>query len=253
MKSCNTVLLNDSPSFVLSPCQFKTFGKVSENGGFENGYVHRNRHTEKLLLKTNSDTQYDLTDWSNHERIIAVLSDRSSGQQSEGTSVSSSSKNGLVVISRAWILAQLDAILSFSKEELNSMVLGNKMLLHFQVKGIEFARPHEVRKRAAESLIDIMYVMSISEDFLQSGVAYELEFSEINKVSINKKSLEFFLEKLCLGEGLTLNSVRERISNKPSNLEISSLSWMGTTAADVTNSRYFRFDISLLLIIIIRC
>ncbi|KAK1427175.1 hypothetical protein QVD17_15858 [Tagetes erecta] len=233
VKSCNTALINDSPSFVLSPCQFKMFGKVSENGGFENRYAHWNGHKEKLLLKTSSDTQFDLTDWSNHERIITVLSDRSSGQQSEETSISSSSKNGLVVLSRAWILTQLDAILSFSKAELNSMVLGNKMLLHFQMKGIEFARPHEVRKRAADSLVDIMYVMSISEDFLQS--AYELEFSEINKMSINKKSLEFFLEKLCLGEGLTLNSVRERISNKPSNLKISSLSWMGTTAADVTN------------------
>ncbi|KAI3671694.1 hypothetical protein L1987_87434 [Smallanthus sonchifolius] len=235
VKSCNIVLQKDSPSLVLSPCQFKISGKVSENGGFENLHGHRNRHTEKLLLKTNSDTQFDLTDWSTHERIITLFSDHSSGQQSEGTSVNSSSKNGLVVLLRAWILAQLDAILSFSKTELSSMVLGNKMLLHFQVKGIEFARPHEVRKRVGEALVDIMYVMSISEDFTQGGVAYELEFSEVSKMSINKKSLEFFLEKLCLGEGLPLYSIRERISDKPSNLKISSLSWMGTTADDVTN------------------
>ncbi|KAL8261385.1 hypothetical protein R6Q59_025434 [Mikania micrantha] len=235
VKSCNIVLQKEPPSFVLSPCQFKMFGKVSDNGSSENLNGHRNHHTEKLHSKTNSDTQFDLIDWSTHERIITLFSDHSSGQQSEGTTVSSSSKNGLVALLRAWILAQLDAILSFSKTELNSMVLGNKMLLHFQVKGNEFAKPHKVRKRAGESLVNIMYVMSISEDSMQGGVAYELEFSEVNNMSTNKKSLEFFLEKLCLGEGSPFYTVKEKIPGKPINLHISSLSWMGTTAADVTN------------------
>ncbi|KAI7727261.1 hypothetical protein M8C21_032864, partial [Ambrosia artemisiifolia] len=235
VKSCNVVVQKDSPPFVLSPFQFKMIGKVSENGSFGNLHGHKNRNTEKLLLKTDSDTQFDVTDWSTHERTIKLFSDHSSGQQNEGTSASSSSKSGLVVLPRAWILAQLDAIMSFSKTELNSMVLGNKTLLHFQVKGIGFAGAHEVRKRAAGSLVDIMYVLSISEDSLQGGVAYELEFSEVNKMSKNKKHLEFFLEKLCLGEGLPLHSVQEKISVKPSNLKISSLSWMGTTADDVTN------------------
>ncbi|KAJ0805322.1 putative AAA+ ATPase domain, ATPase, AAA-type, core, aspartate decarboxylase-like domain superfamily [Helianthus annuus] len=232
VKSCKIVLQKDSPPFILSPCRFKMIGSVSENGGFENLQGHRNRHTEKLLLQTNSDTQFDLTDWSTHERTITLFSGHSSGQQSEGTSVSSSTKNGLVVLLRAWVLAQLDAILSFSKTEQSSMVLGNKTLLHFQVKGSEFAGAREVKKRAA---VDIMYVLSFSEESLQGGVAYELEFSEANKMSVNKKRLEFFLEKLCLGEGFPLHSVKEKVSDKPSNLNISSLSWMGTTADDVTN------------------
>lgn len=234
VKSCNVVLQKDPLSFVLSPCQFKIFGKkVSENGGFENLNGQRNRYTEKMLTKTNSASQHDFTNWSNHEKITTLFADESD-HQDKGT------KSSLVIL-RAWILAEIDAISSFSKTELNSVVLGNKTLLHFQVKSTEltkFAKPHEIRKRAGESLVDIMYVLSVSVDSMQAGVAYELEFSEGNKMSMNKKSLSFFLEKLQLGEGLPLSSVRERISDKRSNMEISSLSWMGTAAADVTNSRY---------------
>ncbi|XP_076917911.1 peroxisomal ATPase PEX1-like [Bidens hawaiensis] len=219
VKSCNIVLQKDSPPFILSPCQFKMPGKkVSENGGFENLNGYKNRHTERLLLKTNSDTKFDFTDWSTHEKTITLFSNHSSGQQNEG----------LVGLLRTWILGQLDAILSFSKTELKSMVLGNKTLVHFQVKP-------EVRKRGVESLVDIMYVLSVSEDSFQGGVVYEFEFSEVNKMSVNKKSLEFFLEKSSLGEGLPLYSVKERIPDKPSKLKISSLSWMGATADDVTN------------------
>ncbi|CAH1443151.1 unnamed protein product [Lactuca virosa] len=222
---------------------FKMFGKkASESNGFGNLHGHRNHRTEKLFLKTNPDTQYDLSDWSTHEKVIAALSDDTSGHQNEGTSVSPTSNKGLLVLLHAWILAQLDAIMSFSKTELNSMVLGNKMLLHFQVKGNDLAKLHEshnrsfeVKKKTGESSVDIMYVLSVSEDSMQGGVAYEIEFSEGNKKTMNKKSLDFFLQKLEKGDGLPLHTVKERISDKRSNLEISSLSWMGTTAADVTN------------------
>ncbi|GKB92839.1 peroxisome biogenesis protein 1 [Tanacetum coccineum] len=231
VKTCNVVLQKDPPSFVLSPCQFKIFGKkVSENGSFENLNGQRNRYTEKMLTKTNSASQQDFTNWSNHERITTLFADESD-HQDKGT------KSSLVIL-RAWILAEIDVISSFSKTELNSIVLGNNTLLHFQVKSTEltkYAKPHEIRKRAGESLVDIMYVLSVSVDSMQAGVAYELEFSEGNKMSMNKKSLSFFLEKLHLGEGLPLSCVRERISDKRSNMEISSLSWMGTAAADVTN------------------
>ncbi|CAI9266606.1 unnamed protein product [Lactuca saligna] len=205
VRSCNIVLQKDPLSFVISPCQFKMFKKkVSESNGFGNLHGHKNHPTEKMFLKTNPDTQYDLSDWSTHEKVIAALSDDTSGHQDEGTSVSPTSNKGLLVLLHAWILAQLDAIMSFSKTELNSMVLGNKMLLHFQ-------------------------------DSMQGGVAYEIEFSEGNKKTMNKKSLDFFLQKLEKGDGLPLHTVKERISDKRSTLEISSLSWMGTTAADVTN------------------
>ncbi|CAH1443171.1 unnamed protein product [Lactuca virosa] len=243
VRSCNIVLQKDPLSFVISPCQFKMFKKkVSESNGFGNLHGHRNHRTEKLFLKTNPDTQYDLSDWSTHEKVIAALSDDTSGHQNEGTSVSPTSNKGLLVLLHAWILAQLDAIMSFSKTELNSMVLGNKMLLHFQVKGNDLAKLHEshnrsfeVKKKTGESSVDIMYVLSVSEDSMQGGVAYEIEFSEGNKKTMNKKSLDFFLQKLEKGDGLPLHTVKERISDKRSNLEISSLSWMGTTAADVTN------------------
>ncbi|PWA68876.1 peroxisome 1 [Artemisia annua] len=231
VKTCNVVLQKDPPSFVLSPCLFNIFGKkVSENGGFENLNGQRNRYTEKMLTKTNSASQHDFINWSNHEKINTLFADESD-HQDKGT------KSSLVIL-RAWILAEIDCISSFSKTELNSVVLGNKTLLHFQVKSTEltkYAKPHEIRKRSGESLVDIMYVLSVSVDSMQAGVAYELEFSEGSKMSMNKKSLSFFLEKLQLGEGLPLSSVRERISDKRSNMEISSLSWMGTAAADVTN------------------
>lgn len=237
VKNCNAILQKDAPSFVLSPCQFKMPGrKGSENGGFENLHGHR---MDKMFLKMKSDTQFDLADWSSHERIISLLSDESSSHQDEETSVSSSSRKGILLL-RAWISAQLDAIISFSKPELSSMVLGSKTLIHFQVKVTELAKhskAHDVRKRAGESLVDIMYVLSVSEDSMLGGVAYELEFSDGNSKSKYQRSLEFFLEKLHLGEALPLYSVKERINDKRSNMEISSLSWMGTTATDVTNSR----------------
>lgn len=243
VKSCNIVVQKDPPSFVLSPCQFKMLGKkVSENNGF--GNVHRNNHTEKMFPKTNSDNQYDLSDWSTHERVIAVLSDDTLSHQDEGNPVTSTSRKGLSVLLHAWILGQLDAIMSFSKTELNSMVLGNKMLLHFQMKGNDLAKLHEsrngsfqVKKRSGESSVDIMYILSVVEDSIQGGVAYELEFSEGNRKTFNQKNLDFFLQKMEQGEGLPLYSVKERISDKRStmDMEISSLSWMGTTAADVTN------------------
>lgn len=247
VKSCNIILQKDAPSFILSPCQFKMSEKVSENGGSKYLLGHKN-HT---FLNSKSDSKFDLTNWSAHERLITLISDESTSLQDEETSSSSISKEALLVLLRAWILAQLDAVMSFSKTELNSMVFGNKMLLQFQVKGIELAKhvkPHEsrngsfVRKRAEESAVDILYVLSVSEDSMRGGVAYEFEFSEGNKTSMNQRSLYFFLEKLHTGEGVPLSSVKERISDKRSNLEVSSLSWMGTTASDVTNSRYFSFN-----------
>ncbi|KAL7616859.1 hypothetical protein Lser_V15G00299 [Lactuca serriola] len=243
VRSCNIVLQKDPLSFVISPCQFKMYGKkVSESNGFGNLHGQKNHRTEKMFLKTNPDTQYDLSDWSTHEKVIAAISDDTSGHQNEGTSVSPTSNKGLLVLLHAWILSQLDAIMSFSKTELNSMVLGNKMLLHFQVKGNDLQKLHEshngsfeVKKKTGESSVDIMYVLSVSEDSMQGGVAYEIEFSEGNKKTMNKKNLDFFLQKLEKGDGLPLHTVKERISNKRSTLDISSLSWMGTTAADVTN------------------
>ncbi|KAJ9560434.1 hypothetical protein OSB04_005594 [Centaurea solstitialis] len=240
VKSCNVILQQDAPSFVLSPCQFKMAGKkVSENGNFEYLHGHKNHHKENI------GTQYDLTDWSFHDKIISALSDESSDNHDEGTSISSSSRKGLYVLLRAWVLAQLKAITSFSGTEVSSIVLGSKTLLHFEVKGIELAdhaKLHassngsfEIKKRAGEPLVDILYVLSIPEDSMQGGVAYELDLSEGNRTSMSQSSLEFFLEKLCLGEGLPLYSVKERISAKSSNIEIDSLSWMGTTAKDVTN------------------
>ncbi|XP_024973056.1 peroxisome biogenesis protein 1 isoform X2 [Cynara cardunculus var. scolymus] len=245
VKSCSVILQQDAPSFVLSPCQFKMAGKVPENGNFEYLHGQKENHTDNLSLKTNSDTHYDLTDWSFHERIIAVLSDESSDHHDEGTSVSSSSRKGLSVLLRAWVLAQLKAITTFSRTELNSIVLGSKTLLHFEVKGVELAdhaklhasrnESFKIRKRVGESVVDILYVLSVPEDSMQGGVAYELDFSEGNRTSMSQSSLEFFLENLCLGEGLPLYYVKERISAKSCNMEIDSLSWMGTTAADVTN------------------
>ncbi|XP_071737783.1 peroxisomal ATPase PEX1 [Rutidosis leptorrhynchoides] len=228
VKNCNPILQKDPPSFVLSPCQFKMFGKKgSETGGFK---------TDKMFLKTKSDTQFELTDRSTHERIMALISDVSPSHQDEETSISKT-KTGILLL-RAWILAQLDAIISFSKPELNSMVLGNKTLIHFQIKSTELTKrlkAHHVKKRDGESLVDIMYVLSVYEEFMQGVTAFELEFFDDISKSKNQRSLEFFLEKLHLGEELPLYSVKERISDKRSDMKISSLSWMGTTATDVTN------------------
>lgn len=251
MRKCYVTQKKDTPSFSLSPCDFKMFGKkeARENSGLGDLDNHNNRKAKNMHLQTNSDTDMDMIDWSSHERFIAALSNDFPGNQDEEGSMKSNSRKGISSLLRAWFLAQLDIIASNSGVGVNSLVLGNRTLLHFELKGYRFAkhgkeqaaynRSVEIRSRLAESSADIVYVLSTSEGSLggRRVNAYELTFDEGDIEDSKSINLNLLLGKLHLGEGVSFYSVKERFVNKCFNTTISSLSWMGTTASDVTNSR----------------
>lgn len=246
LKRCNLNLKKDIPSFSLSPCQFKMFRKeATENNDLEVLGSNKNHHSEHD--KTYSDTDMGITDWSAHERVVAALSYESLGNENKEAATRPNSKKGILSLLHAWCLAQLDAIVSNAGVDVTSLIFGNKTLLHFEVKNHEFAK-HEklavscngssgIRNRTGEASVEILYVLSISEEFLggEKFNAYELIFTEENRENNQQRSLELLVAKLNVSEGISFDSVKERTSDKYLHSAISSLSWMGTAASDVTN------------------
>ncbi|CAK9170048.1 unnamed protein product, partial [Ilex paraguariensis] len=247
-KGCNFNLKKDIPLFTLSPFQFKRFGKndAGDNHGLEVLDSHKNWKTKNSLLKTNSDTDMGIIDWSNHEKIVAALSYVPPSSEDGEAATKFNSRKGISSLLRAWCLAQIDTIVAHAGVDVSKLVLGNKMLLHFKVKNHKFAKHGKVqasysslesRNRIGEPSVDILYVLSASEEFLRgekTGV-YELELDSGNRENTNLRTLELLVETLHLGEGVSFHSVKERSSDKCFDTTISSLSWMGTVASDVTN------------------
>uniref|UniRef100_A0A5B7BPC2 Peroxisomal ATPase PEX1 n=1 Tax=Davidia involucrata TaxID=16924 RepID=A0A5B7BPC2_DAVIN len=249
VKRFNISLKKDIPKLSLSPCQFKMFGKnkALENNGLEVLDSHKNQKTKHMLLRTNSDTDMGIIDWSTHARVVAALSDESPTNEDEEAATKSNTRKGIQSLLHAWCFAQLEAIASNAGVEVNSLVFGNETLLHFEVNGYKFGTHGkvqvssngslEIRSRTGEPSVDILYILSISGESLHSDTvnAYELAFDEGNKRNNSPRGLESLLGKLHLGDGVCFYSVKERTSDKDFNFSISSLSWMGTTASDVFN------------------
>ncbi|KAA8544695.1 hypothetical protein F0562_019457 [Nyssa sinensis] len=244
MKRCNINLKKDIPIFSLSPCQFKMFGKnkALENNGLEVLDSHNNQKT-KHMLKTNSDTDMGIIDWSIHARVVAALSDESPISEDEEAATKSSTRKGIQSLLRIWCFAQLEAIASNAGVEVNSLVFGNETLFHLKVNGYDFGThgksqvSSEIRSRTVGPSVDILYILTISEESLHADPvnAYELVIDEGNKRNNSLRGLELLLGKLHLGDGVCFYSVKESISDKDFDFSISSLSWMGTAASDVFN------------------
>lgn len=249
MKRCDINLKKEICLLSLSPCQFKMFekNKALEENGLEVLDSLTNHKTKSMLLETNSDTYMNISDWSTHEEFAAALSFESPGSEDEKTSSQSGSRKGLQSLLQAWFLAHLDAINSNAGTEIDSLVVGNETLLHFNVTSDKFGTlgkfqassngSSKNRSSDGDLSVEILYILAISEDSQHSGKfnAYELSFPERNKRNNNLGNLELLVGNLRLGEPVSFYCMKERTSAKGFSLTASSLSWIGTAASDIIN------------------
>lgn len=249
VRRCNINLKREVPLLSVSPCQLKMSGndKAIENNGLEVVGSQKNRKTNDILLKTKSDTKMGIIEWSTHERVLAALSNGLPSNKDEEAVTQPIIKKGLHNLLHAWHSAHLHAIASNAGVEVNSLVLGNESLLHFVVKDYSIGKHGKVQtssnfsfgitNRIGEPWIDILYVLSISEEPLHDDkvYAYEFAFDEGNMGDNNLSSSELLVGKLSLGDPVYFYSVKERTSNKFFSPKISSLGWMGTAASDIIN------------------
>ncbi|KAE8009972.1 hypothetical protein FH972_006373 [Carpinus fangiana] len=243
LKACNVNLKKDIPFLSLSPCHFKKFAKnkVLEKNGLEVLDSHKSRKVKNMLLKTSSGSYVDNVDWLIHDEVVAALCYESPCKEDEMDACQSDSGNGLQCLLRAWFLAQVDGIASNGGVDIGSLLLGNETLLHFEVKGCKRGTDGklqassdgslEERSKITEMPIEISYLLIIFDESLIGGKvnAYEIAFDQKNN------SLGGALENLNLGNPVSFYVVQERASDKDISSDLSSLSWVGTTASDVIN------------------
>ncbi|KAJ9179080.1 hypothetical protein P3X46_010904 [Hevea brasiliensis] len=247
LKICSSDLKEDISSLSLSPCYFKMPGqdKPIVNNGLEVLDSHRSQKPSNMLSETISGTYMGTVDCSIHEKILVALSSDFPCKGDVDTSFQSDNRQGLRRLLQAWFLAQLDAIASASGLEANSLILGKETVLHFEVKGCDFESDRKVkvqdsngslenRKNIGEMPLEFLFLLTISGELLHGRKvnSYKLAFDESKKE--NSAGMELF-GKLKLGDPVSLYTLKERNSVKGFSANLSSLSWMGTTATDVIN------------------
>ncbi|KAK1361426.1 Peroxin-1 [Heracleum sosnowskyi] len=230
-------------SFSLLPCQFKTLKKdVFDNNSSEVLVSQKSRQVK--LDKIYSDTEMGVIDWSVHEKILPAIFNDSPDDNNDVTGHKSSKRLSSLLCS--WCSAQLQAISSVGVD-VNSLILGQKTLIHFKLKDHEFENIERLakscngslgsRNRTGELSVDILYILSISEES-HSGeniAAYELSLTKTNSEQNNQRRFKLPVDKVQLDEGVYFDSVKERTYNKYLHSTVSSLEWMGTAASDITN------------------
>lgn len=244
-------------SFSLSPCQFKALKKDVFDNNSSAVQVSQKSRQEKLD-KIYYDTELGVIDWSVHEKILPAIFNEYPNNDNDVTGHKTSQR--LDSLLRSWCSAQLQAIVSSVGVDVNSLILGQKTLIHFKLNDHEFeniekrAKSCNVswgrRNRTGELSVDIIYVLSISEEN-HSGeniAAYELLLTKTNSEQNNQRRFELPVDKVQLDEGVYFDSVKERTYNKYLHSTVSSLGWMGTAASDITNSRYFSSDLLCLFL-----
>lgn len=252
VKRCDINLKKEVPLLSLSPCKLKAPRnyKDLENNSLEVTGSQMNHKTNDILLKAHSDASLGVIDWFAHDRVLSSLSNGLQSNEDEEAVSISTVKKGLQSLLHAWYSAQLHALAS-SGVEVNSLVLGNKSLLHFVVKdnkSAKYGKAHApsnvsigVTSNNGEQWIDILYVLSTSEEppLGDKLYAYELEFGEEKTRDSNQKWSELLLRKLNFGDPIYMYSVKEGTHDKFFGSKVSTLGWMGTAVSDVINSRYF--------------
>lgn len=253
VKRCDINLKEEVPLLSLSPCQLKAprLYKDHENEGLETIGSQMNHKTNDVLLKANSEAGIGVIDWFAHDRVLSALSIGLPINEDEEAVSISTIKKGLHSLLYACYSAQRHAIASYAGVEVNSLVLGNKSLLHFVVKdniSAKYGKVHApsnvslgIANNNGEKWMDILYVLSAAEEPLLGDkfYAYELAFGEGKMGDNNQKWSELLLGKLDFRDPIYFYSVKERTRDKFFSSNISSFRWMGTAVSDVINSRYF--------------
>lgn len=229
-----------------------------ENNTLEVVSNHENHKIKDALKKISSNAEMGISDWSMHEKIVAALSSGSSHDGLEETTTKTGEthnkaghRNGLSSLLRAWCLAQLDTFVLNSAEDVSSLVIGSNILLHLKVKNHTLPRHGKIqsssnkfprnRNQAEEPLVDVLYMLSLSEESLhdEDVNAYELAFGKSGRDNYTSRSLDVLLGKLQLGDILFSHVARETPPDNILSAAISTLDWMGTAPSDVNHSRYF--------------
>ncbi|XP_073122071.1 peroxisomal ATPase PEX1 [Henckelia pumila] len=254
VKTCNIEVKKDISQVSISPCHFKMYqdDKILEKSASE-VLNNQKKHKQKdLLRRISSNPDIGVGDWSMHEKIVSSLSSVSSHVKSgeinaknEEPHMKVGYRNGISTLLSAWCLAQIETVKSNAAEQVSSMVIGCKTLVHLRIKSPSLQRHVKVktqsnrfpanRNKAEESWVDAVYVLSLSEESQNDDVvnAYELAFDE-NSEDNYISSSDVLLGKLQFGDLVSFLAPHE---TSPDFLcsDISSLDWMGTAPADVNN------------------
>ncbi|XP_042036119.1 peroxisome biogenesis protein 1-like isoform X2 [Salvia splendens] len=256
VKGCITSAKRDIPPFSISPYHFKIFEKnqFMENNSPE---VASNREYHKQndsLDSISSNAELGVSDWSMHDKVVAALSSGLSRDMVEATATKTRERhrklghrNGLSDLLRVWCIAQLETFASNSAEDVSSLVIGSKNLLHLKVKyeslpinckiqtyGKSFPRN---RNQAEDAWVDILYMLSLVDESLHDGDynTYELAFDKGCVSNFSSKSLDMLLEKLQLGDMLFSHVAPSVFPGNVISASSSSLDWMGTAPSDVNH------------------
>ncbi|KAK7400710.1 hypothetical protein VNO78_11984 [Psophocarpus tetragonolobus] len=239
LKPCNIILEKSIPSTYLFPCQFKLLrqGNAFEKDGLEDFHGHKNHIDEKLHPKAASGIFGDTIDWSIQSEVVAALSDESNLKAEEEATYQSQNQRGLQNLVRLWYITQLKAITSISGMEVSSLIMGNKTLLHFEVKLGSTGKVQLANYSSKNSgkTAEILFLMTFEEEHQHHGKlnAYEVALGgKINNVNI--RDLKLF-ERMKLCDPVYFHSIEERASEDHISSNLSSLGWMEKTADDVIN------------------
>lgn len=207
------------------------------------------KNRQVKLDKIYSDTELGVINWSVHEKILPAIFNEFPDDDNDITGHKTS--KGLSSLLHTWCSAQLEAVVSSVGVDVDSLILGQKTLLHFKLKDHELQKigssaescsgSFGSRNRTGELSVDIIYILSVSEENLsgENIAAYELSVTETNGEQNHQQNFKLPVDKVQLNEGVYFDSVKERSYDRYLHSTVSSLGWMGTAASDITNSRYF--------------
>ncbi|XP_075494974.1 LOW QUALITY PROTEIN: peroxisomal ATPase PEX1-like [Primulina tabacum] len=253
VKTCNVNVKKDIPQVSISPCHFKMYqdDNILEKSATE--ILNNQKIKQKdLLRRISSNPDIGVGDWSMHEKIVSILSSVSSHVKSgeinaknEEPNMKVGYRNGVSTLLSAWCLAQIETVKSNTTEEVSSMVIGCKTLVHLRIKSPTLQRHVKVktqssrfpanRSQAEEPSVDAIYLLSLSEESQHDEDinTYELAFDKNSKANYSS-SLDVLLGKLQFDDLVSFHAFHE---TSPDILcsDISSLDWMGTAPADVNN------------------
>ncbi|KAE8653680.1 peroxisome biogenesis protein 1 isoform X1 [Cucumis sativus] len=244
VKPQNVNLKVDFSSASLSPCYFKVYEDdvpLAKND-LKASDIHRSVKRKNMVGKTSSLSFMDVANVSAHEQVVDVLTRESSCREDEDACHLPSVKKGLQILFREWFFAHLNAMASSVGTEVNSVLLGNQSLLHFEVSGLKFGTKGNIKSASVNAseyttkTVEILYAMTIFEEPLQ-GVfsnAFKLSFDEQNKCVINLGGVELS-KRLHFGDPVSFSTIKEKTYVEVDSLDVSSLSWLDESLPNVIN------------------